>query len=122
MGLVSVTVRQIDRRKWLWQLRLTREELTHAKVGGQPSHIFYTPPSFSNRTPEAAMNMEFFTELRARINAQLEATDAPHRDLQIRRFSWLYGALGEVPSSVMLICENPSLAGVERADRQTVDG
>ena len=27
---------------WLWSLRLNAKELTHAKVGGQPSHSFYT--------------------------------------------------------------------------------
>ena len=27
---------------WLWRLRVVREELIHAKPGGQPSHIFST--------------------------------------------------------------------------------
>ena len=28
-------------------------------------------------------------------------------------FPWLYGALGQVLSDVMLVCENPTLTGVE---------
>lgn len=67
-------------------------------------------------------NMEHFEALRSKINSTLEEIEAPHREQQTRVFSWLYGALGEVPSDVMFICENPSLAGVTRADVQTVDG
>ena len=41
--LVSVEVRQNERRRRLWRLRLTFEELTHEEVGGQPSHDFRWP-------------------------------------------------------------------------------
>jgi hypothetical protein len=68
------------------------------------------------------MSIPHFEELRSKINARLEEIDAPHRHAQIVRFPWLYGALGEVPSDVMFICENPSLAGVSRAHVDTVDG
>lgn len=68
------------------------------------------------------MNMEHFDELRRRINEKLEEIRAPHRSEQINDYPWLYGALGEVPSRVMFICENPSLAGVARANVETVDG
>jgi hypothetical protein len=66
--------------------------------------------------------MKHFVELRNRINAKLEEIHAPHREAQITEYEWLHGALGEVPSDVMFICENPSAAGVARAQIDTVDG
>lgn len=66
--------------------------------------------------------MNHFDELRDRINEKLEEIQAPHRTAQINDYAWLYGALGEVPSEVMFICENPSAAGVARAQVDTVDG
>jgi hypothetical protein len=68
------------------------------------------------------MRIEHFEELRQRINVRLDEIQAPHRAVQIRSYPWLYGALGEVPSDAMFICENPSLAGVVRAHVETVDG
>lgn len=68
------------------------------------------------------MVMDHFSELRRRINHKLEEIHAPHRDEQINKFSWLYGALGAVPADVMFICENPSADGVSRASVDTVDG
>jgi hypothetical protein len=68
------------------------------------------------------LNMVHFEALRAKINVRLEELQTPHRDLQIREFTWLYGALGAVPSDVMFICENPSLAGVRSASIDTIDG
>lgn len=68
------------------------------------------------------MNMQHFDELRLRINARLEKIRAPHRHAQIVEYPWLYGALGETPSEVMFVCENPSIAGVKRAHVETVDG
>lgn len=66
--------------------------------------------------------MNHFEELRRRINERLEVIRSPHRHAQIQEYSWLYGALGEVPSDVMFICENPSAGGVQRASVDTVDG
>lgn len=68
------------------------------------------------------LNMAHFEELRARINQRLDELGTPHRELQINRYPWLYGALGAVPSNVMFICENPSIAGVRQADVDTIDG
>ena len=66
------------------------------------------------------LNMSHFEELRRRINARLREIGATHARRQIEEFPWLYGALGEVPSRAMLICENPSLGGVEKANRHTI--
>ena len=68
------------------------------------------------------MNMQYFDELRLRIHRNLEEIRAPHRRAQILDHPWLYVALGEVPSEVMFICENPSLTGVQQAHVDTVDG
>jgi hypothetical protein len=68
------------------------------------------------------MALTHFEELRSRINTRLQELSAPHRFEQTHQFPWLYGALGQVPSDVMFICENPSLAGVSRANTDTVDG
>lgn len=66
--------------------------------------------------------MAHFEELRRKINTCLEEIQAPHRRDQIEEYPWLYGALGEVPSEVMFICENPSVTGVRGAHVGTVDG
>jgi hypothetical protein len=68
------------------------------------------------------LNMSHFQELRARINHRLEELGTPHRTLQLDEYPWLYGALGAVPSDVMFICENPSIAGVRQANTDTIDG
>jgi hypothetical protein len=68
------------------------------------------------------LNMGHFRELRERINARLLGTGARYARRQVEQFPWLYGALGQVPSEVMLICENPSLAGVEKAHFRTISG
>jgi hypothetical protein len=68
------------------------------------------------------LNMAHFEALRGRINARLRETDASHARRQIEEFAWLYGALGQVPSKVMLVCENPSLLGVEKAHFRTING
>src|SRR3954466_5859343 len=46
-------MRPFDRRRWLWRLRLTARELTHARGGGQPSHDFYidNDPRLFHRMP-----------------------------------------------------------------------
>lgn len=67
-----------------------------------------------------ALDMSHFEELRSRINAQLEAMAIPTRREQMDGYPWLYGALGEVPSRVMFICENPSLTPTRSA--RNVDG
>jgi hypothetical protein len=66
--------------------------------------------------------MHHFEELRRRINVRLEEIAAPHREAQILEYPWLFGALGQVPSDIMFICENPSAGGVRSASVDTVDG
>ena len=66
--------------------------------------------------------MRYFRDLRDKINRRLDKLKTPHRDMQINEYPWLYGALGQVPSDVMFICENPSLAGVAKAHVDTIDG
>jgi uracil DNA glycosylase superfamily protein len=68
------------------------------------------------------LSMPHFEALRERVNARLRQIRAPHARRQIEEFPWLYGALGQVPSRVMLVCENPSLAGVEKANFRTING
>lgn len=68
------------------------------------------------------LNLAHFEALRSRINARLVSIGTKHAHAQVREFPWLYGALGQVPSNVMFICENPSLTGVERADSRTILG
>jgi hypothetical protein len=68
------------------------------------------------------LNMRYFEELRDRINARLEVLQTPHRSVQTDDYPWLYGALGAVPSSVMFICENPSITGVRSGAVDTIDG
>lgn len=75
-----------------------------------------------------ALNMDYFGLLRGKINQQLQAlTQAGKysKDMakkQIESFPWLYGALGKVPADVMFICENPSIAGINKAHVDTIDG
>lgn len=68
------------------------------------------------------LNMPYFEDLRDRINQRLVDLQTPHRNHQIHHYSWLYGALGAVPSDVMFICENPSIAGLRQAHIDTIDG
>ena len=74
------------------------------------------------------IDLNYFTTLRGMINKRLldlsKKRMINHQDiqLQINKFKWLYGALGKVPSTVMFICENPSITGVERAHLNTIDG
>jgi hypothetical protein len=68
------------------------------------------------------LDMAHFTELRSRINRRLDELSTVHAETQKVQYPWLYGALGAVPASAMLICENPSLTGVSRAHVATVDG
>lgn len=74
------------------------------------------------------LNMLHFVMLREKINQRLLELvrdgkyDKGKARKQIEEFPWLYGALGEVPSDTMFICENPSIAGMERASRNTIDG
>ena len=74
------------------------------------------------------LNMQYFNTLRNKINQKLKelmeskVIDLEVRKEQIEKYTWLYGALGNVPSNVMLICENPSFKGVKNANIKTVDG
>ena len=47
------------------------------------------------------MNLQHFNELRDRINSRLIQLATPYHELQINEYTWLYGALGSVPSDVM---------------------
>ena len=75
-----------------------------------------------------AIDNDYFEILRSKINKrllQLTEQGKINRNqalLQIKKYKWLYGALGCVPSKVMFICENPSVSGVERAHTNTIDG
>ena len=75
------------------------------------------------------LNIEHFVELQRRINKKLEIIkddlNVEERKIvedQIEKFKWLKGALGQVPSTVMFIAENPSIAGIEHANVDAVDG
>lgn len=74
------------------------------------------------------LNMEYFEKLRDMINRKLlelvkdNKYDKYLAKDQIEKYSWLYGALGKVPSDVMFICENPSVTGIENAHIETIDG
>jgi hypothetical protein len=68
------------------------------------------------------LKMDHFEALRERIGTRLRETGAQHARRQTEEFAWLYGALGQVPSKVMLVCENPSLSGVEKAHFRTING
>ncbi len=74
------------------------------------------------------LNMEYFEALREKINNRLldlvkeGKYKANLAKSQIEDFPWLYGALGDVPSDVMFICENPSIKGMDKASKDTIDG
>jgi hypothetical protein len=74
------------------------------------------------------LDMQYFETLRGKINLRLNELvkdrkyDKNMAKAQIEDFPWLYGALGEVPSDVMFICENPSIAGIKKAHVDTIDG
>ena len=74
-------------------------------------------------------NIEHFEELQRKINDKLKIIKSGLNnnersivDDQINKFKWLYGALGQVPSNVMFIAENPSITGIKHANVDTVDG
>ena len=68
------------------------------------------------------VTLPHFSQLRSSINARLRELGTEHSEAQIGDFPWLFGALGQVPSKVIFICENPSLKGVRSADVDTLDG
>ena len=55
-----------------------------------------------------------FLELRQLIDERLSRSERE----EYARYPWLYGALGNPEADVMFVCENPSRAGVEWADRK----
>ena len=73
-------------------------------------------------------NMQYFESLKKmidqRLNELAKSRKISRRDAksQIKDYPWLYGALGKVPADVMFICENPSLAGIKKAQIDTIDG
>jgi len=73
-------------------------------------------------------NMQYFESLKQKIDQRLnelaKSRKISRRDAksQIKDYPWLYGALGKVPADVMFICENPSLAGIRKAQIDTIDG
>ena len=56
-----------------------------------------------------------FIQLRDKIHDRLRVLGRPNWDVQIKKYPWLYGALGDPRADVMFICENPSLTGVKKA-------
>ncbi len=73
------------------------------------------------------LNMEYFEQLRGKINQKLielvkekKYNKYLAKD-QIEKYTWVYGALGKVPSDVMFICENPSIKGIEKAAIDPID-
>ena len=70
----------------------------------------------------SGLKMQHFEKLREKISFRLRELQTPHRDLQICDYSWLYGALGSVPSDVMFVCENPNITAIKRAHGDTIDG
>lgn len=73
-------------------------------------------------TDQYRLNLHYFKELRNRIHSRLEELRLPGWETQIKDYSWLYGALGCVPASVMFICQNPSLKPMRTAHTNTIDG
>lgn len=73
-------------------------------------------------TDQYRLNLHYFEELRNRIHSRLEELRLPGWETQIKDYSWLYGALGCVPASVMFICQNPSLKPMRSAHTNTIDG
>jgi Uracil DNA glycosylase superfamily len=67
----------------------------------------------------AFVDMAHFDALRDKANRQLAVSGGKYGREQIEQFPWFYGALGAVPSEVVFICENPSLAGVRLGLTQT---
>ncbi len=79
--------------------------------------------------PSNIVNIAHFVELRGKINCKLnqikEFSSLEEKEIiedQIYKHTWLYGALGQVPSEVMFIAENPSITGINQASVDTVDG
>lgn len=66
--------------------------------------------------------MRYLTALRRLIRPKLARSRLPCARSQIRDYPWLWGALGQIPSDVMFICENPSEQGVKRAHRHPLGG
>ena len=63
-------------------------------------------------------DMQHFRLLRDRINARLRQIGTRHARRQMDEFPWLYGALGQVPSDVMLVCEQAEdISGFGRSNR-----
>lgn len=60
--------------------------------------------------------------LRRLVAPQLAHSRLPCARNQIKDYPWLWGALGQIPSAVMFICENPSMRGVKRAHRHPLGG
>jgi hypothetical protein len=80
------------------------------------------PPIHPGSSGDGSLDMRHFEALRTKISQRLREVGTKHARRQIEEFPWLYGALGQVPSEVMLVCENPSLTGVGRADTRTISG
>ena len=64
--------------------------------------------------------MDYFHQLKEKINNRLDelARNGSISDGLARKqksYTWLYGAIGKVPTDIMFICENPSLKGIENA-------
>lgn len=62
------------------------------------------------------MPHQHFVQLRKKIHDRLRELRPPHWEEQIKEYPWLYGALGDPETDYMFICENPSLAGLRKAE------
>ena len=107
MGLVSIEVRQDDRRRWLWQLRLTLEELIHEEVGGQPSHIFQAVAWRITMAATAPHNLTKRTRIALAIARGIAAANG-HENL-----TSVHVALG-----ILREGENPAVAILEQGGVQ----
>lgn len=66
--------------------------------------------------------LRYLRSLRRLIGPQLARSRLRCARNQIRDYPWLWGALGQIPSDVMFICENPSMLGVQRAHDHPLGG
>ena len=63
-----------------------------------------------------------FLELRGAIHEKLRALKPSCWEEQIRKYPWMYGALGDPDADVMFICENPSLSALRAIEARRFRG
>jgi hypothetical protein len=99
---------------------------TEPSIGPEARSLLVTSDDTALRQSKdvvtSLLNMKHFEALRNKVNIRLEEIGTRHVQEQIHKYPWVYGALGQVPSKVMFICENPSLGGVEKAATRPISG